>query len=95
MTYKNKEDLPAHLRETMPDEAQEIYLKAYNKSWQDYDEDEILGKQSQEATAHRDGWNAVKREFAHNEDKGIWYRRGQEPDEEEEQGLLDRLKDFT
>ena len=95
MTYKSKAELPEYLRETMPDEAQEIYLKAYNESWQNYDEDEVLGKQSQEATAHRDGWNAVMREFVHDEEKGIWYRHGEEPEEEADQGTLDRLKDFT
>jgi cation transport regulator len=95
VTYKRKAELPEHLRETMPEEAQEIYLKAYNESWQIYDEDEVLGEQSQEATAHRDGWNAVKQGFAHDEEKGMWYRHGEEPEAEEDQGILERLKDFT
>ena len=94
MTYKSISELPEHLRKTMPYDAQEIYLKAYNDSWRNFDGDEALGEQSQEATAHRDGWNAVKQEFVHDEEKGIWYRHGEEP-EEEDQGILDRLKDFT
>ena len=46
MTYKNKADLPDYLRNSMPEDAQELYIKVYNKSWKEYDEDEILGKQS-------------------------------------------------
>jgi cation transport regulator ChaB len=94
MTYKNKEELPEYMRKSMPDEAQEIYIEVYNRSWENYDEDAALGQQSQEAQAHRDGWNAVKQEYVHDEDKGIWYRKGEEPEdfeEDEDEGLLDKI----
>ena len=96
MTYKNKADLSDYLRNSMPEDAQELYIKVYNKSWKEYDEDEILGKQSREAVAHRDGWAAVNREFVHDEENGVWYRRGEEPAEtEEDETILDRLNKFT
>jgi cation transport regulator ChaB len=95
MTLEGKKDLSEHLRKSMPEEAQEIYVKAYNKSWENYDEDDDLGKQSREAVAHRDGWAAVKREFVHDEERGIWYRHGEEPEEDEEPGIVDQLKSLT
>ncbi len=93
MTYKSKEELPEYLRQSMPEEAQEIYVEVYNKSWENFDEDEVLGEQTREAHAHRDGWTAVKQEYVHDEDKGVWYRKGEEPEdfEEEDEGILDKL----
>jgi hypothetical protein len=38
---------------------------------------------------------AVKREYVHDEEKGKWYRKGQEPDKEEDQGILDQVKDLV
>ncbi len=94
MTYKTTNDLPDTIRQALPEEAQKIYLEAYNQSWENYEEEIEPGEQDREAVAHRDGWAAVKHEFVQDEKKGKWYRKGEEPDEtEEDEGLVDKVKD--
>jgi cation transport regulator ChaB len=94
MTYKTIYHLPETIRKVLPEAAQEIYLEAHNASWDSCDEETEPGALDRESVAHRDGWTAVHREFVHDEKKGVWYRKGEEPDEaEEDQGLLDKLKD--
>ncbi len=93
MRYEKIEDLPESLRNDLPDEAQEIYLEAYQKSWDSFKE-EMGGDLGQEAVAHRDAMHAVKQEFVEDKEKGLWYRKGEEPEEEEEDGgLLSDLAD--
>ena len=94
MTYKNISDLPDTLRQSLPEEAQEIYIAAYNKSWENYEEAVEPGEQDRAAVAHRDGWAAVNHEFVHDKEKGVWYHKGEEPDEtEEDESLIDKVKD--
>ncbi len=94
--YKSIEDLPDTVQDVLPEEAQELYLKAYNQSWEMYKEGEA-GQMSQEAVANRDGWAAVKREYTRDDDTGKWYPAGEVPeeDEEEDEGLLDKLGDIV
>jgi len=93
--YENVEELPDSLRDRLPEEAQAVYLEAYNRSWEMYDE-ESGGDMGQESVANRDGWAAVRREFYKHEDTGTWYREGEEPEEpEEEGGLLGKLEDVV
>ena len=61
------------------EEIQEIYLTAFNQSWDSYDTEKNAGLDRQ-SVAHRDGWQAVKREYVHDEQKGIWYRKGENPE---------------
>jgi len=81
-------DLP----ETLPEDLQEIYLEAYQKSWEEYQELRG-GDAGQEAVAHRDAMIAVKRDHVYHDESGKWYRKGEVPEEEKEQGLLDSLKE--
>ena len=90
--YESKSDLPQTLREYLPEDLQEIYLEAYQKSWEGYEEFRG-GEAGQEAVAHRDAMMAVQREHVYHEETGTWYRKGEEPEEEEEPGLLDSLKE--
>lgn len=92
MRYEKVEDLPESLRNDLPDEAQEIYIEAYQKSWDSFKE-EMGGDLGQEAVAHRDAMHAVKQEFVEDKEKGLWYRKGEEPEEEEDEGLLSDLAD--
>ena len=80
--YQNKSDLPETLRDHLPDELQDIYLDAYQKSWQNYEEHEG-GEMGREGVAHRDAMQAVEREYVFHRDSGKWYRKGEEPEEEE------------
>lgn len=93
MPYEKKSDLPETMQETMPERAQEIYIEAYNEAYEKYKE-RRGGEAGQEAVAHRDAMHAVKQEYVHDSETGNWYVKGQEPkEEEEEQGLLDKIRD--
>ncbi len=92
--YESIGELPDTIRDVLPREAQEIYLEAYNKSWENYDK-ERSSAMSQEAVANRDGWTAVKRELEKDEETGKWYPAGEVPERDEageEEGVLGGLE---
>ena len=73
MPYKRKSELPASVRDNLPGRAQDIYRKAFNSAWETYDDPkQRRGDTSQEQTAHRVAWAAVKKEFEQDEDSGEW-----------------------
>jgi cation transport regulator len=93
--YESTDELPDTVQDVLPKGAQELYLDAFNASWEMYDE-ETAGEMSQEAVANRDGWAAVKREYTRDDETGKWYPAGEVPEEgeeEEDEGLLDKLGD--
>lgn len=97
MRYETVNDIPQTTRELLPpdEEAQKIYLEAYNKAWDNYDEETSPGEQSRETTAHRDGWAALNRAYEQDAE-GNWYPQGEKPGQEESEeskGVLDKLKD--
>jgi cation transport regulator len=94
--YESKVELPETVKKVLPEEAQEVYLEAYNASWDLYDEEQA-GQMSQEAVANRDAWAAVKNDFTKDEDSGKWYPAGEVPEEaeEEDEGILDTLEDIV
>lgn len=95
--HERIEDLPETVKDVLPEAAQEIYLEAFNKSWELYDP-ERDSQMSQEAVANRDAWAAVKREYTKDDDTGKWYPEGEVPEEGEEEegeGLIDTLTDLV
>lgn len=93
--YKSKRDLPETLKKHLPENLQEIYLGAYQKSWQEY-EDYRGGEGEREMVAHRDAMKAVRLDHVFVEETGKWYRRGEQPeDSEQDEGFLDKLKGFV
>ena len=82
--YKKKSDLPESLRQHLPDELQEIYLEAYQKSWEEYEEEEG-GELGREGVAHRDGMMAVQLDYVHDDDTGEWRRKEESPEQEGEE----------
>ncbi len=98
MRYETLEDLPDTLKDVLPEEAQKIYLEAYQEAWDAY-KPEVGGDLGQAGMAHRDAWHAMKQEFIHDEKKGRWYKRDEvseeelESEEEEEGGFLDNITD--
>jgi cation transport regulator len=58
MPYLSVADLPATLRQHLPQHAQEIYRAAFNNAWARYAD---RGPAGQEESAHRIAWAAVKR----------------------------------
>jgi cation transport regulator len=95
MPYDSIQDLPETMRDTMPREALEVYVEAYNEAFEEYEE-AAGGEAGREAVAHRDGMHAVKREFVYDDDRHKWYRKGEEPEPEEEggRGIIETLRDL-
>jgi len=75
MPYKTIADLPQSVRAHLPEHAQEIYLGAFNNAWQHYEKpSHRRSGSSQEETAHRVAWAAVKASYVKAAD-GQWERR--------------------
>jgi len=75
MPYNSVSDLPKSVTSGLPSHAQEIYLKAYNNAWDEYkDPDKRIGGASQEETASRVAWAAVKKTYEKDTTTGKWKR---------------------
>jgi cation transport regulator len=56
----------------LPDHAQEIYRKAFNSAWDEYeDPEDRRGNAGREETAHKVAWPAVKQEFHKDGDRWV------------------------
>lgn len=64
MPYANIHDLPDTIRKNLPAHAQEIFLEAFNRAWQEYED---INKrrfiETLEEAAYRVAWSAVKRKY--------------------------------
>jgi cation transport regulator len=58
MPYRVNADLPPSVRGHLPDDAQEIFRKAFNNAWAEH-----AGDPRQEEAAFRIAWAAVKRSY--------------------------------
>lgn len=58
MPYRHNEDLPASVRDHLPEHAQSIYREAFNHAYAAHADDP-----RQEEAAHRIAWAAVKRGY--------------------------------
>lgn len=58
MPYRTNDDLPAPVRNHLPEHAQDIYRAAFNNAYAAH-----AGDPRQEEAAHRIAWAAVKRAF--------------------------------
>ena len=75
MPYKEKSDLPSSVKNHLPEHAQEIYLKAFNAAFHEYEHPEQTTIDfSQEETAHKVAWSAVKKLF-HKNEQGQWIKK--------------------
>ena len=73
MPAKTKKDLPKGVKDVLPDKAQGIYRKAYNKAYDEYtDKSKRRGSESQEETASKVAWSAVKGKYQKGDD-GRWH----------------------
>lgn len=74
MPYEKLTDLPDRVRDVLPKHAQEIYRAAFNNAWDEYAKpSERRGGTSQEETAHRVAWAAVKQSY--EKDNGRWVKK--------------------
>lgn len=75
MPYSNKTELPASVKNVLPDHAQDIYKEAFNSAYDEYkDKDDRRDDASREEVAHRVAWNAVKQKYRKGED-GKWHSK--------------------
>jgi cation transport regulator len=89
MQYETTKQLPATIRDVLPDQAGEIYRKAYNQAWEEYDPDIHMGL-DQQGLAHQQAWNAVKQEYVF--DLGQWNLKGETVEREVPKGIFDKIK---
>ena len=76
MPYNSVDDLPANVKDHLPGHAQEIYIKAFNSAWKEYsDSNKRMAGSSQEETAYRIAWAAVKKVYEKDELTGQWKRK--------------------
>jgi cation transport regulator len=76
MPYNKIEDLPESIRANLPEHAQHIFLETYNNAWDKYSKPEDRrGASSQEETAMKIVWSAVKKDYEKNEKSGRWERK--------------------
>ena len=74
MPYDSNADLPKSVRDNLPQGAQTTYRKAFNSAWDEYDKPEKRrGSASQEETAGRVGWAAVKKSY--HKKNGSWVKK--------------------
>lgn len=58
MPYLSNDDLPASVRNHLPEHAQDIYREAFNHAWDHY-----ASNPADEEIAHRVAWAAVKKSY--------------------------------
>lgn len=74
MPYDNLEELPESVKDNLPRHAQEIYMKAYNSAWEEYeDPSKRRGNESREEVSQKVAWSAVKEKYTKKE--GEWKPR--------------------
>ena len=72
MPYQRNAELPKSVRDNLPQGAQTIYRKAFNSAWQEYDDPgKRRGSASQEETAHRVAWSAVKKSYHKKDERWV------------------------
>ena len=89
MQYETVKQLPVTIRDVLPEQAKEIYRKAYNQAWAEYDQD-AHGGLNQQGLAHQQAWMAVKREYVFDLDQ--WHRIGESVEREVPQGIIAKIK---
>lgn len=89
--FQSIQDLPALIRSALPEEAQELYRAAYNRTWEKLAAGEEQNVKKITAESHKAARLAVGYEFS-QDDEGAWHqdpvgaemkRRGKVEDEPE------------
>ncbi len=75
MPEQKLKEAPRHLREQLPEQAQRIYVEAYNRAYEEYaDPGRRRSSESRETAAHRVAWATVEKSFLRGND-GKWRPR--------------------
>jgi cation transport regulator ChaB len=71
--FRSIQDLPRLIRTSLPEEAQEVYRAAFNRSWEKLSAGEAENQQEITAEAHKAARQAVEYQFS-QDDAGNWHR---------------------
>ena len=75
MPYASINDLPDTVTNSLPKEAQEIFLETYNSAWETYKEPEDrIGDDDRDTTSNKVAWAAVKNDYK-KEHVGEWVKK--------------------
>jgi len=75
MPYSSNDDLPESVKDALPEHAQDIYKKAFNSAYDQYDTPgEWRGDAGREETAHKVAWSAVKKQYEKG-DGDKWHKK--------------------
>lgn len=78
MPYQTNRDLPDNVKNVLPEHGQAIYREAFNHAWDEYrDPDKRRKGGTQEETAHRVAWAAVKEKYKKQGDR--WIAKEEKP----------------
>ena len=73
MPYSNISDLPASVKNVLPEHAQDIYKEAFNSAYEEYkNPEDRQGGADREEVAHKVAWNAVKKKY-HKGSDSKWH----------------------
>lgn len=76
MPYDSLSELPTGVKHVLPPHAQEIYMKAFNNAWDEYEDPaNRRGSESRDTVARMVAWAAVKKEFLKDEVTGNWVKK--------------------
>jgi cation transport regulator len=74
MPYESTQDLPKPVKANLPKGAQQTYVRAFNKAWEEYARARKLrGRATREETSHCVAWSAVKGK--HKKEGKRWVRK--------------------
>ncbi len=75
MPYKSNSDLPESVRRNLPAHGLDIYREAFNHAFEEYaSPSSRKGGASQEETAHKVAWSAVKKKYK-KDAQGEWVEK--------------------
>ena len=74
MAYKNLQELPEDVRNSLPLEAQRLFVAAFNCAWEQYKRLEIeQGVEAREKMAEQVGWKAVSAAYQKDPQTDAWH----------------------
>lgn len=74
MMYKHTAELPDSIRNSLPADAQQVYMKVFNSAWEQYEADgDIEGQEEMQATVHQVAWEAVHEKY--EQVNGHWEKK--------------------
>ena len=75
MIYTSREELPDDIRQTLPQEAQNLYMKAYNAAYKANEDAHRPPHISLHQFANEHAWKAIEREWEKDTEDNVWKKR--------------------